>query len=254
MIKGIVIFTKEIYFKSIMKSLKKCGLDQEIAYIVYSDKKDTIFESDFQKVKSSIKVEVIAYSDFEKKVFRDKLVFNLGISFMFSQIFREEIFSIFNKGIINFHPSLLPLNRGSHPISWAIFNETRHGITAHLVDLNIDSGPILKQKEILMRFDHTAEKLYFESIHEMEQLVAEVVPSWLSSETNPKAQGGGASQVNRIEDLKSIKVKNISEINDVDEFLKLLRAASFSPKDGLRLKIVDKEFDLYLKIERVDGN
>jgi hypothetical protein len=105
-----------------------------------------------------------------------------------------------------------------------------------------------------MRFDHTAEKLYFESIHEMEQLVAEVVPSWLSSETNPKAQGGGASQVNRIEDLKSIKVKNISEINDVDEFLKLLRAASFSPKDGLRLKIVDKEFDLYLKIERVDGN
>ena len=37
MIKGIVIFTKEIYFKSIIESLKNCDLDQEIDYIVYSD-------------------------------------------------------------------------------------------------------------------------------------------------------------------------------------------------------------------------
>ena len=50
------------------------------------------------------------------------------------------------KVYINVHGALLPKYRGFHGTFWAIMNgEKRLGITYHIVDEGIDSGPILKQ-------------------------------------------------------------------------------------------------------------
>ena len=50
------------------------------------------------------------------------------------------------KTFINFHGSLLPRWRGMHPTFWAIFNgDKRLGVTYHIVDQYMDSGPILKK-------------------------------------------------------------------------------------------------------------
>lgn len=51
--------------------------------------------------------------------------------------------------IINFHGSLLPKYRGRTPHVWAIINnETKAGITAHVIDEGCDSGPIILQRII----------------------------------------------------------------------------------------------------------
>ena len=50
---------------------------------------------------------------------------------------------------INLHGSLLPKYRGRTPHVWAIINgETETGITAHLMDEEVDNGMILKQYKI----------------------------------------------------------------------------------------------------------
>lgn len=50
------------------------------------------------------------------------------------------------KVYINVHGALLPKYRGMHSTFWAIMNgEKQLGITFHLVDEGMDSGPILKQ-------------------------------------------------------------------------------------------------------------
>lgn len=51
-----------------------------------------------------------------------------------------------SKIIINTHPSLLPKYRGLHALAWAIINgESKIGFSVHLMNENIDDGPILKQ-------------------------------------------------------------------------------------------------------------
>lgn len=49
-------------------------------------------------------------------------------------------------GVVNLHPSLLPLYRGVHPLSWALIRgESQTGVTLHVIDEGIDTGPILMQ-------------------------------------------------------------------------------------------------------------
>ena len=47
-------------------------------------------------------------------------------------------------GVLNGHPSPLPRYRGPNPIGWALRNgDTELGFTFHLMDAEIDTGPIL---------------------------------------------------------------------------------------------------------------
>lgn len=63
-------------------------------------------------------------------------------------------------GCINVHFSLLPLYRGAAPANWAIVNgETRTGVTTMFIAEDLDSGPILLQRETLIGETETAPEL-----------------------------------------------------------------------------------------------
>lgn len=69
----------------------------------------------------------------------------VGISVAFSKIFRDDILRQLT--IINFHPSPLPKYKGPSAIEWQIRHcEKRIGMTAHLIDSGIDTGPIIAQE------------------------------------------------------------------------------------------------------------
>jgi methionyl-tRNA formyltransferase len=64
-------------------------------------------------------------------------------------ILKENIFNAPKLGCINFHPTLLPLNRGANPSNWIILNnQKKTGITFHFISKNIDAGDIIEQYEI----------------------------------------------------------------------------------------------------------
>src|SRR6266704_3654398 len=52
-------------------------------------------------------------------------------------------------GCLNVHPSLLPANRGPEPLFWT-FREgsQRTGVTIHLIDEGVDTGPIVAQEVV----------------------------------------------------------------------------------------------------------
>jgi methionyl-tRNA formyltransferase len=68
---------------------------------------------------------------------------------------------------INFHGSLLPKYRGRTPHVWAIINnETKTGITAHLMNEGCDTGDIIFQKEFEISHADTGHSIllkYFEA-------------------------------------------------------------------------------------------
>jgi len=67
----------------------------------------------------------------------------------FGQILKEKLISLPKKGVINFHPSLLPAYRGPTPIIWAILNdEVNTGVTVHWLTKVIDGGEVILQSQI----------------------------------------------------------------------------------------------------------
>jgi methionyl-tRNA formyltransferase len=57
-----------------------------------------------------------------------------------------ELRTIARRPVFNIHPSLLPEYRGRHSVVWAMLgDEPKAGITIHLVDEEMDNGPILHQ-------------------------------------------------------------------------------------------------------------
>lgn len=73
----------------------------------------------------------------------------------------EIIWAMPPKGTINLHASLLPQYRGAAPINWAIINgEKKTGVTTFFIEKEIDTGLVLRKKEIEITPDMTAGELH----------------------------------------------------------------------------------------------
>jgi phosphoribosylglycinamide formyltransferase-1 len=85
----------------------------------------------------------------------------MGWMFIFSQWF----ISTWNNRIINVHPALLPKHGGEgmygHHVHEEVLaeREKESGVTIHLMDEGVDTGPILVQKKCSVLPDDTAETL-----------------------------------------------------------------------------------------------
>ena len=85
-----------------------------------------------------------------------------------TEILPASVFSTARLGTIQYHPSLLPLHRGSSAISWAIINgDGETGLTIFWPDQGIDTGPILLQKRCAIGEEDTVGSLYFDRLFPM---------------------------------------------------------------------------------------
>lgn len=85
-----------------------------------------------------------------------------------TEILPVELFAMPAHGTVQYHPSLLPLHRGSSAINWAIINGDRKtGITIFWPDDGIDTGPVLIQRTVPIGPDDTVASLYFSNLFPM---------------------------------------------------------------------------------------
>lgn len=97
---------------------------------------------------------------------------DLGIVAAYGKIIPKEIMDIFEYGIINIHPSLLPKYRGPTPIQSAILNgEKKTGITIIKIDEEVDHGPILSTTSYKLQ----AVSFYEEVRNELAKLGSELL-------------------------------------------------------------------------------
>lgn len=80
--------------------------------------------------------------------------------FAYSKIFGPKFLSLFPKGAVNVHPSLLPKHRGPAPIPGAILaGDDITGVTVQYVGLEMDAGDILIQRNVAIDDRETAGEL-----------------------------------------------------------------------------------------------
>lgn len=68
------------------------------------------------------------------------------ISFGYRHILKSAVFAPLGKRALNLHTSVLPWNKGAHPNYWSWVDNTPKGVTLHVLDAGIDTGPIVAQE------------------------------------------------------------------------------------------------------------
>jgi len=81
--------------------------------------------------------------------------------FGWSSLIKNELLSLASMGVVGYHPSSLPQNRGRHPLIWALaLGLKKSGSTFFFMDEGADSGNILSQKEFEILYEDDAKSLY----------------------------------------------------------------------------------------------
>jgi methionyl-tRNA formyltransferase len=115
-----------------------------------------------QEIANTGKCTINKVSDINSPAVR-KMISSLSAELIISvccpQIFSKELLSIPARGCLNVHPGLLPENRGADPTYWTWKLEKAYGgVTVHLMDEGIDTGPIISQERFgVMKADGEAE-------------------------------------------------------------------------------------------------
>ena len=151
------------------------------------------------------------------------LNYDLIVSFGYRHILRKEIIEGVGCPIFNLHVSYLPFNKGAHPNFWSFYENTPSGVTIHLIDEGIDTGPIVYQKYV--NFDEkeiTFSQTHSRLINEIESLFISKIDKILSDDWVAKPQKGSGT-LHYVKDLpKELRgwESNIEdEINRLDKVL-----------------------------------
>lgn len=109
--------------------------------------------------------------------------FDFVISYGYKHILMKPVIESSKAPIINLHISYLPWNRGAHPNFWSFFDCTPSGVSIHLIDEGIDTGPILFQRYVNFEKDQiTFAQTYKQLILEIESLFKENLKEIIAGE------------------------------------------------------------------------
>jgi methionyl-tRNA formyltransferase len=93
---------------------------------------------------------------------------DLGIMAYVLQFAPQEFVRIPKKGMIQYHPSLLPKYRGPSSINWPIMRgDTKTGLSIFRPTDGLDEGPVILQKETPLDPDDTLGSVYFNRLFPM---------------------------------------------------------------------------------------
>jgi methionyl-tRNA formyltransferase len=107
----------------------------------------------------------------------------------FGQILRPGVLDLPRLGCINVHASLLPRWRGAAPIQAAILHgDAETGITIMRMDPEVDTGPILSQRSLLILPVDTANSLSIRLAYLGAELMIETLPGYLDGQIVPRFQ------------------------------------------------------------------
>ena len=88
-----------------------------------------------------------SYKDEATRAYLESTKWDVFIVVAYNYILPQWLLDIPTHGVINMHPSMLPLLRGASPVRTAIMSDQREaiGVTIMQMDATMDTGPILDQ-------------------------------------------------------------------------------------------------------------
>jgi methionyl-tRNA formyltransferase len=159
----------------------------------------------------------------------------VGILVSYGKIIPQSTIDMFNPGIINLHPSLLPIYRGPSPIESAIKNgDKKTGVSIMQLSAKMDAGPIYATREYILQGTESRPELYNNLANVGTDLLLEVVPSITDGSLRPVPQD--ESKATYCQLLKKYDSQLNLELLTSNEAERVIRAYLDFPKSKLHFR------------------
>ncbi|MGN9784555.1 methionyl-tRNA formyltransferase [Nonomuraea sp. ZG12] len=153
-----------------------------------------------------------------------------------------QIFRLPRHGTLNVHDSLLPAYAGFSPLIWALINgEEEVGVTAHMMDEDLDAGDIVVQRAVPVGPEDTATDLFHRTVDLIGPIVAEALDLIASGRTDWTPQDRSKASFFH---KRSIEDGDIDWTWPAEDIARLVRAQSdpypnaFTHYNGRRVRVL----------------
>lgn len=160
-----IVFIGSVKFSQIAL-LKLLDLKANIVGIV--TKQNSSYNSDFVDLSEVAKSNNIPYkyvndiNHLNNVNWIKELNPDILFCFGWSNLIKKELLNLCKLGVIGYHPSLLPDNKGRHPLIWAkVLGLKKTGSTFFFMDEGADTGDILDQAEFEISFEDDINDIYY---------------------------------------------------------------------------------------------
>ena len=184
---GVLISGRGSNLKAIIDAIAGGRLDATIAVVISNRADAPGLEYARQAGIETLAISHKGYAtreDYDRvviKALQDRdvaLVCLAGFMRLLSPVFVEA----FPNRILNIHPSLLPKYPGLHPQQQALDDgATVSGATVHLVNADLDAGPVIAQREAAIQVGDTAETLAARILEIEHELYPEAISAFLKN-------------------------------------------------------------------------
>lgn len=174
---------------------------------------------------------------------------DMGVCASFGMIIPQAVLDKFKHGIINVHPSLLPMFRGSSPIqATLIAGISPTGVSIIKMSNKLDAGPILTQfKEDVLEND-TNETLRSRLFSRSAEVLINLIPNYSKGKIKLKPQDESKMTMTKMikkEDGYVDLYKDSHSIKDADSHELIWRKfRAYSPWPGIWTKINEKRLKI----------
>ena len=155
---GTVLFSKSILDEIIKSKNEIVGVIGKKKTNFHSDYYDLVTFAKKKKIKSIYTKDVNSYKIYSwvKKCNPD-IILCIG----WSQLLGKKLLNLSPNGVIGYHPSDLPKNRGRHPIIWSlVLGQKKIGSSFFFMNEKADSGKIISKKILKIKKNSNSNLVY----------------------------------------------------------------------------------------------
>ena len=243
---GTVKFS-EIAFQKLIE------LNAQVVGVCTKEKSE--FNSDFAELKPLCEKNKVPYKYVDNINSKDNYNWikslNPDIIFCFgwSNLLKKNILTLAPMGVLGFHPSELPKNRGRHPLIWALaLGLKKSASTFFFMDEGIDSGEILSQKNFDISSNDDAQSLYDKMVNNALLQIEEFLPQLEKKNYQTIKQNDEASNIWR----KRVKTDGQIDFRMESQAIYNLVRALSKPYVGAHINYKEKEITVW-KVEIVEN-
>ena len=247
--RAVFIGTVEFSLRSLEKLI---GLNVNLVGVI--TKESSSFNSDFVDLKPLCISNGIPclYVDDINSLDSIKWIKDLNPDVIFcfgwSSLIKKEILNIAPMGVVGYHPTKLPMNRGRHPLIWALaLGLEESASTFFFMDEGADTGDILSQVDFEISYQEDARSIY-DKVNDIALCQIE--------DFIPRLKQGKYSKVKQ-DGLRSNSWRKRNEIDGLIDFRMSSRAiynltrALTKPYVGAHIKYRGKNISIW-KVKEVD--
>lgn len=246
----LVLFLNDIVGLETIKTIK--SHDDEVGFLFVHEEDKAKLRDEIISESNLATDKIFFGKDIEKEEVLEKIRnYNpdMFITCYWAYLLKSNAFQIPKFGCLNFHPALLPHNRGWYPSAYPFLNNTPAGVTLHLVDEGADTGPIVSQKKIEISPNEDSGDLYKKSQKNMIELFKE---TWMLLKTeglNLIKQDSSLASYNSKSKIESFDFIDLEKQGTFNDFLNILKARNFQGRGFSYFVKNDKKYKISIKIE-----